>query len=121
MVEKKTLMEDLEEVLAIDGIDMIQFGPVDYGLSLRTPGNPFNILQFKGKIEADADKAIQMAIDAGVHPRIEVLSAEACKEYLDRGILDFCIGSDILMVEEWCLQHGKKFREMVSARPQDKL
>lgn len=114
MIEKNTLMDELEEVLAIDGVDMIQFGPVDYGLSLRTPGQPFNMLQFREKIEAEADRAIQMAIDAGVHPRIEVLSAEACKGYLDRGILDFCIGSDILMVEEWCLQHGKRFREMVS-------
>jgi len=114
MVEKRTLVEELEEALAIDGLDMVQFGASDYGLSLRTPGKPFDQSQFKEKIQADLDRTSQMAIDAGVRPRIEARSAESCQRYLDRGILDFCIGWDTIMVGEWCMQHGKKVREMVS-------
>jgi len=116
MIEKRSLMDSLEDVLAIDGIDMIQFGPTDYGLSLRTPGKEYKEDIYKEKINADRDKAHQMAINAGISPRAECNSAEECKYYLERGIKDFCIGWDTHMVTDWCLQHGKKLRGMLSKR-----
>lgn len=60
MIERKTLMDDLGELLGIDGLNMIQFGQVDYGLSLRTPGKTFNKSELKEKIEADRDRAYGM-------------------------------------------------------------
>lgn len=113
MIEKKTLMGQLEDVLAIDGIDMIQFGPTDYGLSLRTPGKPYNARDFADKIKVDRDKAYEMANKAGVRPRAECGSAEECQYYIERGVRDFCIGWDTSTVAGWCIQHGKKLREML--------
>jgi len=114
MVEKKSLMDNLEEALAIDGIDMVQFGPTDYGLSLRTPGKPYRQADYWERIRADQDKAYQMALDAGVRPRAECGSAEECQYHIDRGICDFCIGWDTSMVADWCKRNGKKLRGMPS-------
>jgi 2-keto-3-deoxy-L-rhamnonate aldolase RhmA len=113
MVERGTLVGELEELLAMDGIDMIQFGQVDYGLSLRTPEKPFRWDDLRDKIQADFDRVNEMAISAGVRPRVETGDAESCQYFLDRGIRDFCIGWDTKTVQQWCLMHGKKLREML--------
>jgi len=116
MIEKQSLMNKLADVLTIDGLDMIQFGPTDYGITIRTPGKPYKAADYREKINADRDKAHQMAIDAGVHPRAECSSAEECKYYIDRGVRHFCIGWDTRMVSDWCMQNGKKLREMLAKK-----
>jgi 4-hydroxy-2-oxoheptanedioate aldolase len=113
MVERSTLVDELEEVLAIEGIDMIQFGSVDYGLSLRTPKKPFRLDDLKDKIQADFDRVNEMAIRAGIRPRVETGDAESCQRFLNRGIRDFCIGWDTRTVRQWCMTNGKKLREML--------
>ena len=116
MVEKKNLMMNLEDVLVIDGLDMIQFGPVDYGLSLRIPGKPYLRAEYSDIVTKDMDRAHQMALDAGVRPRAEAGSAEQCQYFMERGVRDFCIGWDASIVEAWCTQNGRKLREMLSKR-----
>jgi 2-keto-3-deoxy-L-rhamnonate aldolase RhmA len=113
MIEKKSLMAELDKVLAIDGIDMIQFGPTDYGLSMRTPGKPYKAAQFKEKVAADTDKAHEMAIKAGVRPRAEAGNAKECQYYLDRGVRDFCIGWDTGTVAGYCMHEGKELRGLL--------
>jgi 2-keto-3-deoxy-L-rhamnonate aldolase RhmA len=113
MVEKKTLMDRLEEVLAIEGIDMIQFGAADYGLSLRTPGQPYVRADYMDQAIADRERANQMAIDAGVRPRAEARSADQCQSYIEQGIRDFCIGWGRSIVAAWCTENGAKLREML--------
>jgi 2-keto-3-deoxy-L-rhamnonate aldolase RhmA len=113
MIEKKTLMDDLDRVLAIDGIDMIQFGPGDYGISLRTPGKPYRREDYQHKVNADRDRAYQMAIDAGIRPRAEAGTAEQCQYYLERGVRDFCIGWDTFSMRAWYTQLGQQLREIL--------
>jgi hypothetical protein len=62
---------------------------------------------------ADMDKAYQMAIDAGVRPRVEVGNPDRWQYYIDRGVRDFCIGSDTGMIRSWCMENGKKLREVL--------
>ena len=38
MIEKKSAVENLEEILSIEGVDMVQFGPSDYSLSIGLLG-----------------------------------------------------------------------------------
>jgi 2-keto-3-deoxy-L-rhamnonate aldolase RhmA len=38
MIEKRSAVENLEAILSIGGIDMVQFGPADYSLSIGIPG-----------------------------------------------------------------------------------
>ena len=37
MIEKKGAVDNLEEVLSVKGIDMVQFGPGDYSMSIGIP------------------------------------------------------------------------------------
>ena len=36
MIEKKEAVDNLEEIFSVKGIDMVQFGPSDYLLNIRT-------------------------------------------------------------------------------------
>jgi len=38
MIEKKGAIENLEEILSVKGVDMVQFGPADYSISIGKPG-----------------------------------------------------------------------------------
>jgi 4-hydroxy-2-oxoheptanedioate aldolase len=38
MIEKQAAVERLEEILSVKGIDMIQWGPADYSMSIGRPG-----------------------------------------------------------------------------------
>src|SRR5438093_791530 len=38
MIEKKQAVENLESLLAVPGVDMVQFGPADYSMSLGLTG-----------------------------------------------------------------------------------
>ena len=38
MIEKKPAVEDLDGILSVPGIDMVQFGPADYAMSIGLPG-----------------------------------------------------------------------------------
>ena len=38
MIEKKSAVENLEEILSIERVDMVQFGPGDHSMSIGHPG-----------------------------------------------------------------------------------
>ena len=42
MIEKREAVENLDEILAVPGIDMIQWGPADYTVSIGKPGARFD-------------------------------------------------------------------------------
>ena len=42
MIEKRQAVEQLDEILAVPGIDMIQWGPADYAMSIGRPGGFFD-------------------------------------------------------------------------------
>jgi 2-keto-3-deoxy-L-rhamnonate aldolase RhmA len=38
MIEKRQAVEDIEAILAMPGVDMVQFGPADYAMSIGLAG-----------------------------------------------------------------------------------
>ncbi|WP_449462260.1 aldolase/citrate lyase family protein [Tardisphaera miroshnichenkoae] len=40
MIEKRSALDHLEEILSVKGFDMIQFSPWDHGLSIGLSGKP---------------------------------------------------------------------------------
>ena len=108
MIEKKGAMENLEEILEVDGVDMVQFGPADYSISVGKPGQGRD-----PEIQAAHEKMIRMALDKGVHPRVEVGDFEQTKPYLDMGVRHFCIGWDLAVVYAWCLRQAKGMKELL--------
>src|SRR5918997_3085381 len=41
MIEKRGAVENLESILRVEGVDMVQFGPADYGMSIGKPGRSY--------------------------------------------------------------------------------
>ena len=108
MIEKKGTVDNLEEVLSVEGLDMIQWGPSDYSMSIGKAG--------QGKspeIKVVEQKVFETALKMGVPPRAEIETADAAKYYLDMGVRHFCMGTDITILHKWWKQHGDQLRKAV--------
>ena len=106
MIEKAGTVDNLEEVLSIDGVDMIQWGGSDYSMNIGKAGE-----RGAPEIQAAERKVFETAIKMGVPPRAEVNTVDAAKSYLDMGVRHFCIGTDISILFDWWKTHGDNFRK----------
>ncbi|PSQ10276.1 2,4-dihydroxyhept-2-ene-1,7-dioic acid aldolase [Halobacteriales archaeon QS_5_70_15] len=96
MVEKDETVENLEEILAIGEIDMVQFGPADYSLSIGKPG------QYDDPEVRQAERTtIETALDMGVAPRAEINHPDEAGAYLDLGVRDFNLATDTKIIHDW--------------------
>jgi len=109
MIEKKSAMENLEEILSVKGVDMVQFGPCDYSISLGKPGQAGS-----PEVQKAQRDMIELALKKGVAPRVEIGSFEEAKSYIDMGVRHFCIGTDLSVIYEWCQQNGGGLRELLA-------
>ena len=113
MIEKKGAMENLEEILSVKGVDMVQFGPADYSISIGKPGQ-WRSLEVQ-KIQRDM---IELALKKGAGPRVEIGtigSFEEAKPFLEMGVRHFCIGWDTLVIEQWCQQQAEGMRKLLAS------
>ncbi|MFC1920514.1 HpcH/HpaI aldolase/citrate lyase family protein [Chloroflexota bacterium] len=108
MIEKKGAIENLEEILSVEGVDMVQFGPADYSISIGIPG------QGRSPEVQDAHKRmIETALKKGIHPRVEIGSFEQAKPFVEMGVRHFCIGWDTGVISQWCRQQGEGMTELL--------
>lgn len=105
MVEKRECVEDLDAILDVGGIDMAQFGPADYAMSLGLTG------QFAHPDVRRAEtRMIETALKRGIAPRVELFDAADAPRYLDMGVKHFCIGWDVTILKAWWRDHGARMR-----------
>lgn len=113
MIEKKEAVDNLEEILSIKGIDMVQFGPGDYSLSIGFPGQ-----QSHSKVKEAEFKTIKTALKMGIRPRLELsrihMSIEEIKKYVDLGVRDFSLPTDVVILYEWLKRNGESLKKMLS-------
>ena len=109
MIEKKSTVEQLDEILAVEGVDMIQWGPSDYSMNIGQMGG-WN----SPEIKIVEREVIEKAIRSGVFPRAEITSVDQAKYYLDLGVRHFSIGTDILILYSWLKENGDKLRKVIS-------
>jgi 2-keto-3-deoxy-L-rhamnonate aldolase RhmA len=110
MVEKHGAVEHLEEILSLGGIDMVQWGPNDYSMSIGKPGtwpNP--------ELRAVERRVIETCLGAGVPPRAEIYSVDAAQYYLDLGVRHFRIGTDLSILYGWLKKNGEALRKTIEA------
>ncbi|KTG07773.1 hypothetical protein AUR64_02745 [Haloprofundus marisrubri] len=103
MIEKREAMENLDEILAVDGVDMVQFGPVDYALSIGRPGG-----RHSEEVQNAQLEMIDAALDAGVAPRVELKRAEQAEAFTERGVSHFSLGTDVNVLHEFWQQQGSE-------------
>ncbi len=106
MIEKQAAIENLEKIFSVKGIDMVQFGPADYSMSLGIPGQ-WTAPQIK---EAE-EYMIKTAIEMGVAPRVELMDFKDAGPYLKMGVKHFCVGWDVFIIQRFCQEQGAAFRE----------
>jgi 4-hydroxy-2-oxoheptanedioate aldolase len=105
MIEKRAAVDRLEEILSIPGLDMIQWGPSDYTMSIGRAGERGN-----PEIKEVERRVIELSLRAGVQPRAEIGSPDQAKYYLDLGVRHFCIGTDISVLFDWWKRNGEALR-----------
>jgi len=110
MIEKKSAMDNLEEILSVKGVDMVQFGPNDYSISIGKPGEGQH-----PDVQKAHRKMIEMALKKGVHPRVELGSVDGMQPFLDMGARHFCIGWDIFVIAEWCRKQGENWKKLAAS------
>ena len=109
MIEKPGAIDNLEEILSVEGVDMIQFGPGDYSVTQGRAGDSGH-----PDIQRVERHVNETAIKMGVRPRAEILHFEQARPYLDLGIIDFCVGWDVRTVHDYCRRQGDALAELLS-------
>ncbi len=108
MIEKRSAVEQLEDILSIKGVDMVQFGPADYAMSIGIPG------QFSHPEVKEAERyTIETALKKGVAPRAEISHFEEAEAYMELGVKHFCIGTDVKVMYEWCKEQGSSLAKVL--------
>jgi len=110
MVEKKGAMENLEEILSVKGVDMVQFGPGDYSITIGKPGQ-----RQDPEIRKAERDMIELALKKGVNPRVELGSFEQAKPYVEMGVCHFCIGTDLRVIYGWCQQQAEGMQKLLAS------
>jgi 4-hydroxy-2-oxoheptanedioate aldolase len=113
MVEKKGAVENLESILKVPGIDMVQFGPSDYGMSIGKPGRSYAGGLHPDVIEA-REYTIKTCLKHGVRPRAELTSVAEAEYYLNLGVKDFNLSSDVAILRGYYSKEGGALREIVA-------
>ena len=112
MVEKKSCVDDLENVLSVPGIDMVQFGGSDFSMSIGKPAQHND-----PEVVAAEKKTIELALKKGLHPRVELRDPSQAEKYLKMGVKHFCIGWDVRILADWWDTKGAEMRGMLGDKP----
>jgi 4-hydroxy-2-oxoheptanedioate aldolase len=107
MIEKQSAVENLEAILSVPGVDMIQFGPADYSMSIGIPG------QWTHPRTREAEKyVIETSLKMGIPPRVELADFRDADRYLRMGVKHFCVGWDIDVIHKYCKDQGAAFAKV---------
>ncbi len=112
MIEKREAVEQLDEILAVPGVDMIQWGPADYAMSIGRPGG-----WYEDDVRAVERDVLARALAAGVQPRAEINDPDEAAYFLEQGIRHFCIGTDMQILYKWLDDRGGRLAEILGDRP----
>lgn len=106
MVEKRQCVEDLDAILSTKGIDMVQFGPADYSMSIGLAGQWSH-----PEVKRAERKTIELALQKGIHPRVELGDPKEAAPYLEMGVKHFCMGWDVGILHDWWRANGRELRK----------
>lgn len=96
MIEKKEAVDNIKEICAIPGVDMIQFGPSDYSMSCG-----WNSGEHKQELQEIEEYVIRVALEHGVAPRCECDTLEKAEYYKSLGVRHFCIGDEFRILKAY--------------------
>ncbi len=107
MIEKGEAMENIEEICSVPGVDMLQFGPSDYSLSMGK-----NRAEYDKECKEAEKRMIEVALKHGIQPRCEIATPEAAEYYVSLGVRHFSLGDQLKVLEKFWRTDGKAMREI---------
>ena len=110
MIEKREAVEQLDEILAVPGLDMIQWGPADYAMSIGRPGGWHD-----PEVKAVERDVLARSLAAGIQPRAEITHPDEARAFLEMGVRHFCIGTDVHILHAWLEERGGQLAEILGA------
>lgn len=110
MIEKASAVADIENICSLDGIDMVQFGPSDYSMSLG-----WNFCEHKEEVRAAERHLIEVALKHGVQVRCEIPTVEDAQYYIDLGVKHFCLGDQMANLTQIWTNEGGRLRQTASS------
>ena len=112
MIEKQSAVENLDAILSVPGVDMVQFGPADYAMSLGLTGQMSH-----PKVREAEQYVIETAHKKGIAARAELNDAEGFEHYLELGVRHFNLGVDIRTLYDWYGKAGAVLRKELNVEP----
>lgn len=94
--ETKACVENLDELLTVEGIDVVFIGPMDLSQSYGIPGETGNPV-----IQAAMDSVIHRTLDSGKMVGTIAATAEAARGLIARGVQYILLSSDQGMMMKW--------------------
>jgi 2-keto-3-deoxy-L-rhamnonate aldolase RhmA len=88
---------------------MVQFGPSDYSLSIGLPGETSH-----AKVKEAELKTIKTALKMNVAPRAEIRNPEQAKKYIELGVRNFSLNTDITILYDWWKNNGSELKRILS-------
>jgi 2-keto-3-deoxy-L-rhamnonate aldolase RhmA len=109
MIEKRQAIDNLEAILEVPGIDMVQFGPSDYAMSIGLAGQGNH-----PRVREAERYMIETARARGIPARAEIRDASSAQPYLDMGVRHFCVGWDVRVLHDWFTQQGQAMQQLLA-------
>lgn len=112
MIEKAGAIENLESILEVPGVDMVNFGPADYAMSIGVAG------QLSHPDVKEAERyVIETALERGIAPRVEIGDPSEAAYYRSLGVKHFCLGTDVVVYSQWLRSTGTNMLELLGRTP----
>jgi len=80
LIEEREAVDRIDEILSVEGVDIVVFGPTDYSISIGVPGQTTH-----SKVIEARRKVVETALRLDVAPMITCNTKEQMKECLDMG------------------------------------
>ena len=97
--------EDLENILGVEGIDMVGVGPNDWSINLGISGD-----EAKKNLTQKVERVLTSAARAGKIPVMGAGSPERAKYYRELGVRVFFVGVDVAMRRKILAESMKGFQ-----------
>jgi len=97
MIESKKAVENIDKILAVDGVDGVLIGPYDMSGSYGIPGQTSHP-DISAACKAVIDACCRAGKSAGLH--IVKVSPKAIQEALDAGFTFIVLGADVVFLSE---------------------
>ena len=102
-------MDEIDEICAVKGVDMVTFGANDYCIT-----RGWNPADHKEDWRAAERRVFETALKHGVQPRAHIDSADEMKYYLDMGVRHFCVGDQMKILKNYWSAQGAEIQKIMA-------